>query len=87
LRLKFKKSLEEVKMKPSNRILILGIVFEVLLAALGFYLLMQIASGGMKTTVSPAEAASTITTVLGTVMGGLGGLLLAIFIVLKRRGS
>jgi hypothetical protein len=33
------------------------------------------------------EASATIMSILGMVMGGLGGLLLVIFIVLKRRGS
>lgn len=58
-----------------------------MLAALGLYLLAQISTGAMTTTTSPAEAAKTITTVLGAAMGGLGGLMLAIYIVLKRRGS
>lgn len=74
-------------MKPSNRILIVGILLEAMLFALGGYLLMQISSGGMTTTTSPAEAITTITTVLGTVMGALAGLLLILYIVLKRRGS
>jgi hypothetical protein len=73
--------------KPSKRILILCGVFETMLAALGLYLLAQISTGAMTTTTSPAEAAKTITTVLGAAMGGLGGLMLAIYIVLKRRGS
>jgi hypothetical protein len=74
-------------MKPSNRILLVGVVVEAMLAALGIYLVMQISSGGMSTSVSPAEAKATITTVLGSAMGGLGGLLLVVYIVLKRRGS
>ncbi|WP_219893708.1 hypothetical protein [Aquisediminimonas profunda] len=74
-------------MKPSKRILILCGVFETLLAALGLYLLAQISSGAMTTTTSPAEAAKTITSVLGAAMGGLGGLMLVMYFVLKRRGS
>lgn len=74
-------------MKPSKRILILGVVLEGMLAALGGYLLLQISNGEMTTATSPAAAATTITTVLGTVMGVLGGLLLTLYIILKRRGS
>jgi amino acid transporter len=72
-------------MKPSKRILLLGIVIEGLLAALGFYLLTQLASGGLKPTNSLAETASTVLSVLGGAMGGLGGLFLVLFFVLKRR--
>lgn len=74
-------------MKPSKRILILGIVLEAMLAVLCGYLLTLISSGGMNTSTSPAEAVTTITTVMGTVMGCLGGIMLAIYIVLKGRGS
>lgn len=74
-------------MKPSNRILLLGLLFETFLAALGVFLVMQITSGALTASVSPAEATTTITTVLGAVMGGLGGILLVIFLVLRRRGS
>jgi hypothetical protein len=74
-------------MKPSTRILLAGIAIEAMLAALGMYLVLQISSGAMATSVSPAEAKAAITSVLGAVMGGLGGLLLVLFILLKRRGS
>lgn len=74
-------------MKPSNRILLLGLLFETFLAALGVFLVMQITSGSLTASVSPAEATTTITTVLGAVMGGLGGILLVIFLVLRSRGS
>jgi hypothetical protein len=62
-------------MKPSTRILLAGVAIEAMLAALGMYLVMQISSGAMATSVSPAEAKATITSVLGAV------------ILLKRRGS
>jgi hypothetical protein len=77
----------EFEMKPSNRILLAGIVIETMLGGLGGYLVMQISRGAMTTRVSPAEAIANTTTVLGTAMGALGGLLLVIFIVLRRRGS
>ena len=71
-------------MKPSNRLLLVGIVIEAMLAALCIFLVMQISTGEMTTSVSPEDAKSTITAVLGGIMGGLGGLLLVIYIVLKR---
>lgn len=74
-------------MKPSNRVLLLGLLFETFLAALGVYLVMQITSGALTASVSPAEATTTITTVLGGVMGASGGILLVIYIVLRQRGS
>lgn len=74
-------------MKPSNRILLIGLIIEVFLAALGVFLVMQITSGALTASVSQAEATTTITTVLGAVMGGLGGVLLVIFLVLRKRGS
>lgn len=74
-------------MKPSNRILLVGLIIETFLAALGVYLVMQITSGALTASVSPAEAKTTITTVLGAAMGGIDGLLLVIYIVLKRRES
>ncbi len=73
-------------MKPSNRILVVGIIIELCLAGLGAYLLLQLKSGGMTAATSPEDAASTITSVLGTVMGLLGGLLVATFVVLRKRG-
>ena len=74
-------------MKPSNRVLIVGMAIELGLAALGAYLLFQLKSGGMTSATSPEEAASMIVSLLGMVMGGLGGLLVVIFFVLRRRGS
>lgn len=80
-------------MKPSNRILIPGILIEGGPFSLGAYLLMQLlpvmqfSHGRFRPSVSIAQSTSTITTTLGTAMGAIGGLLLAIFIILKRRGS
>ena len=74
-------------MKPSNRILIVGMAIEFGLAALGAYLLFQMKSGCMTAATSPEEAARTIVSILGMAMGGLGGLFIAIFFVLRRRGS
>jgi hypothetical protein len=74
-------------MKLSKRILILGIVIELSLMGLGVWLLLQLESGVLRPTTSVAQTTSTVTTVLGTAMGGLGGLLLVLYIVLRRRGS
>ena len=74
-------------MKPSQRILIVGVIIELLLAGLAGFLLMQLSSGAMRPATSLAEAKATITTVLGGVMGGLGGLLAVIYVVLRGRGK
>ncbi len=73
-------------MKPSNRVLIVGIIIELCLAGLAAYLLLQLKSGGMTAATSPEDAASTITSVLGTAMGALGGMIVAAFIILRSRG-
>jgi hypothetical protein len=72
-------------MKPSSRILIVGIIIELGLAVLAAYLLLQLKTGGLTAVTSPEDAASTITSVLGGIMGGLGGLLIVIFFVLRKR--
>ena len=74
-------------MKPSNRVLLVGLIIETFLASLGAYLVIQITSGALLTPVSATEAKTAITTVIGVAMGGLGGLLLVVYIVLKRRES
>jgi hypothetical protein len=74
-------------MKPSNRILIAGIIIELGLGALGAFLLFQLRTGGLKSSTSSADTISTITSVLGGAMGLLGGLLLVVYIILRKRGS
>jgi hypothetical protein len=54
LTFKVQKSLEEVKMKPTNYILLLGIVFEVPVAAFGFYWLSQRHMPGSTLSLLPA---------------------------------
>jgi len=73
-------------MKPSVRVMLLGIVIEAALAGTWAYLLSQITSQTMKTTVPPAEAAETISSVMGPAMGGLAGLLIVVILVLRRGG-
>lgn len=72
-------------MQPSKRILILGIVFEIALAALAWYLISQLRSGAMQPSGTLEEAVTTITQVIGGVMGGLGGLLIVVYFVLRRK--
>jgi cytosine/uracil/thiamine/allantoin permease len=72
-------------MPPSKRILIFGLVIEIGLAALGWFLISQLQSGAMQPTGTVEEASATILQVLGSVMGGLGGLLLVVYFVLRRK--
>ncbi len=72
-------------MPPSKRILLLGVVIEIGLAVLGWFLISQLQSGAMQPSGTVEEASATILQVLGTVMGGLGGLLLVVYFVLRRK--
>jgi hypothetical protein len=72
-------------MKPSTRLLVGGIVIECLLAGIGAFLLNQLATGQMRPTNSVAETASVVTSTLGTAMGGVGGILVVLFFVMRRR--
>jgi cytosine/uracil/thiamine/allantoin permease len=72
-------------MNPSKRVLIVGIVIELGLAALGAYLLFQLKTGGLHAATTPEEAASTITSTLGGVMGALAGVLIVLYFVLRKR--
>lgn len=73
-------------MKPSKRILIAGVVIQLLLAGIGYFLLAQLASGYLKPTNTVAETAATVTSTLGGLMGALAGVLIVAYIVLRRRG-
>ena len=72
-------------MPPSKRILIFGLIIEIGLAALGWFLISQLQSGAMQPSGTVEEASTTILQVLGTVMGGLGGLLIVVYFVLGRK--
>ena len=72
-------------MAPSKRILILGIIIEIGLAILGWFLISQLQSGALQPSGTVEEASATILRVLGTIMGGLGGVLIVVYIVLRRR--
>jgi cytosine/uracil/thiamine/allantoin permease len=72
-------------MNPSKRVLIVGIVIELCLAAFGAWLLFQLKTGGLHAATSIEEAVSTITGTLGGVMGALGGVLVVVYFVLRKK--
>jgi hypothetical protein len=72
-------------MQPSKRVLIVGIFFEICLAAFWAYLLLQLKTGGLHAATTPEEAASTISSTLGAVMGVLGAVLVFLYIVLRKK--
>ena len=72
-------------MPPSKRILILGIIIEISLAALGWFLISQLQSGAEQPSGTVEEASATILQVLGAAMGGLGGVLVVLYFVLRRK--
>jgi cytosine/uracil/thiamine/allantoin permease len=74
-------------MKRSSRILIVGVILELFIAAIGAWLVMQMQSGQLTLTTSAADAAATIFSALGTVMGTLGGLLIVAYFVAKKKES
>ncbi|MCZ8163885.1 MAG: hypothetical protein O9315_17920 [Beijerinckiaceae bacterium] len=72
-------------MKPSLRVMILLIVIELGLAGLWWYLLDALRTGELRPARSLAETVDTISVILGSAMGLVGGLLLVIWFVLRRR--
>lgn len=72
-------------MNPSKRVLILGIVIELCLAALWAWLLFQLKTGGLHAATTTEEAISTISSTLGGVMGALGGVLVLVYFVLRKK--
>ena len=72
-------------MNPSKRVLIVGIFFELCLAALWAYLLFQLKTGGLHASTTTEEAVSAISSTLGGVMGALGGVLIVVYFVLRKK--
>ncbi len=72
-------------MKPSVRVMIAGVLLELALAGLAWYLTSQLQSGAMQPSGTLEEAVTTIMQVIGGVMGGLGGLLIVVYFVLRRK--
>jgi hypothetical protein len=74
-------------MNPSKRVLIVGIVIELLLFGLGAYLILQLKTGGLRASTTTEDAISTITSTLGGVMGALAGVLILVYFVLRKKES
>jgi hypothetical protein len=74
-------------MKKSVRILVVGIAIEALLAGIASWLLTQMAKGNLVPTTSAADARATIFAVFGGAMGAMGGVMIAAWLVAKRRKS
>ena len=72
-------------MPPSKRILLMGIIIEIGIAVLGWFLIRQLQSGAMQPSGTVEEASATILQVVGSVMGGLGGVLIVVYFVLRRK--
>jgi len=65
--------------------LIVGIFFELCLAGLWAYLILQLKTGGLHASTTPEDAISTISSTLGGVMGLLGGVLIVVYFVLRKK--
>ena len=72
-------------MKPSKRILILGIIVEAGLAGLAYFLVNQLRTGAMQPSGTLEEAVGTILGTIGQVMGALAVVLIVVWFVLRRR--
>ena len=73
-------------MKKSTRILILLVVLEALIVALGGWLISGLANGTLHAATTPAEASATVFSVLGSVAGVIAGVCGVIWFVMRRRG-
>jgi hypothetical protein len=76
-------------MKRSTRILIGGLVIELLLAGIAAWLFYSLKTGAIQPTNSAAETGSVIGSTLGGAMGAIGGLLIVMYIIarLKERNG
>ena len=72
-------------MKKSTRALLGMVVIDLLLALGALWLVLQISTGDATTTVPPAEAISTITTIAGGAIGIVTGVLLAAWWYWRKR--
>ena len=72
-------------MKPSMRILLVGAVIELGLAGLCWFLVNQLRTGAMQPSGTLEEAVATIFQIFGSIIGGLFGLLVVVFFVLRRK--
>jgi hypothetical protein len=74
-------------MKKSNRALLGILVLDSLILAGAGWLVFQIRTGAIQTTVPPVEAITTITSSAGGAIGVITVLLLVAFVVHRRRGN
>jgi hypothetical protein len=72
-------------MKRSSRILLVGLVLEMLLVGIGAWLINQLKIGAMQPTNSVEETVSVITSTLGTAIGVVAGLVIVLFLVARSR--
>lgn len=74
-------------MKKSSRVLLLAVVLEVLIVAIGAWLLIGLANGDLRPATTAADATSTVLSVLGGVMGVIAGVFGVTWFVLRQRGQ
>lgn len=74
-------------MKKSSRVLLLAIVFELLIVAIGAWLLIGLASGDLRPSTTAADARTTVLSVLGGVMGVIAVVCGVTWFVLRQRGQ
>lgn len=72
-------------MKRSTRILLTGLVMELFLFGIGAFLINQLKTGAMRPTNSMEETITGITSTLGTVIGGLAGIILVLYFVARSK--
>lgn len=73
-------------MRKSSRIFILLVVFEVLLIAGTVFMIHQVTSGAWRT-ADAGFAIQRILTIMGSAIGGVGGVFLFLGIYLRLRGE
>ena len=76
-----------VTMKRSTRALVGMVVIDAGLLLGATWLVNQIGSGRMKTTVPPSEAIGTIGSIFGGAIGFISVLLALVFVLQRRKGN
>ena len=72
-------------MRKSSRVLLTGVVVEVLLAGIALFLWLQLPTAQLAAGVTAGEAARTIGSAIGSFMGVLAVVIAVAFLVLRRR--
>lgn len=73
-------------MKPSTRILLVGLVIQAVLGGIAWYLLDAMAKGDLTPSGSVEEATTTILTVMGGAMGVLAAITVVLFLRARSTG-